>query len=185
MKVIDLSPHTQLQIGASAFDSPVLTAVHAYWNTRRGNRQMPARKDIQPSDLRQHLGWLFLADVLPDMEDFRYRLVGQMVGAYFGIEGTNQTLKGVFARFGKLSVDTTLYIYRKAVTSKQPLRLTGQANWDGNGLEPYETVYLPLSDDDNSVNIILSAFVFDKDTVLMNRAIAREHGTHEKVRGLN
>ncbi|HEY5336647.1 MAG TPA: PAS domain-containing protein [Rhizomicrobium sp.] len=178
MQEIVLAHHTRMQIGANVFSHPTLTFLHDYWNAKRGDRKMPARKDVSPSDLRQHLGWIFLADVLPDADDFRYRLVGNLVGSYFGLNGTHQTLREVFAPFGRETVEGTLLIYRKVVSGQLPVRVTGQTNWDGKGLEPYETVYLPLSDDGQTANMILSGFVFDKDAVLMNRAIAAEHSAH-------
>lgn len=175
MEEIELAPHTRMQIGADRFDHPTLTFLHKYWNDKRGDRAMPSRSEIAPSELRQHLNWVFLADVLPDMADFRYRLVGGLVEQYFGTSGANMTLREVFARFGEATLKTTLYIYRKAAKAQVPVRLIGQSKWDGDKLEAFETVYLPLSDDGETTNMILSGFVFDRDTVLTNRAIEREH----------
>ncbi len=176
MEEIELAPHTRMQIGADRFDHPTLTFLHDYWNTKRGARAMPSRSDIAPSELRQHLNWVFLADVLPEMTDFRYRLVGGLVEEYFGTSGANSTLREVFARFGEGTVKTTLFIYRKAASGQVPVRLIGQSKWDGRDLEAFETVYLPLSDDGQTTNMLLSGFVFDRETVLNNRAIQREHG---------
>ena len=177
MKEIKLAQHTLMQIGATNFEHPTLTFVHDYWEAKRGDRMMPARRNINPSEMRHHLGWLFLADVLPDADDFRYRLVGNLVASYFGTNGTNKTLREMFAPFGAETLEGTLFIYRKVVSERTPVRVTGQANWDGKGLEPFETVYLPLSDDGVSVNMIMSAFVFSKDAVLTKRAISAEQGS--------
>lgn len=176
MQEILLGSHTRVQIDAEAFNHPTLTFLHDYWQNKRAGRKMPARKDINPSDLRHHLSWIFLADVLAGGANFRYRLVGNLVANYFGSNGTNRTLTEVFEPYGKETTDGTLFIYRKVVREGVPLRVTGQANWDGMGLEQFETVYLPLSDCGETVNMIMSAFVFDKNAVLTNRAVAAEHG---------
>lgn len=176
MKEVVLAHHTTMQIGASIFGNPTLSFLYDYWDSKRRGRQMPARKDINPSDFRQHLSWIFLADVLPEMQDFRYRLVGNLVANYFGLNGTNQTLRQVFAAFDQETMDGTLFIYRTVAREKVPVRVTGKANWNGKGLEEFETVYLPLSDDGETTNMILSAFVFNREAVLLNRAVAAENG---------
>ena len=176
MEEIVLAPHTRMQIGATSFDHPTLTFLHDYWNRKRGDREMPSRGDIVPSEFRQYLNWVLLADVLPEMKDFRYRLVGGLVADYFKVTGTNMTLREVFTPFGEAIMKTTLFIYRKAASGHVPVRVVGQAKWDGGGLEAYETVYLPLSDDGKNTNMIFSGFVFDKGVVLTNRAVEREYG---------
>lgn len=177
MEEISLAPHTVMQIGAAEFHHPTLTHLHEYWNRKRGERNMPSRTEIAPSDLKQHLPWILLADVLPEMKDFRYRLVGGLVGIYFRGAKPNQTVRETFAPFGDPVVKTILYIYRTTATRQAVVRVAGEANWDGNGLEAFETIYLPLSNNGEVANVILSAFVFDKDAVLINRAIQREHGS--------
>ncbi len=175
MEEIELSPLSRMQIGATQFNHPTLTFVHEYWTRKRGERRMPSRGDIVASELKQHLGWVLLADVLPGMADFRYRLIGSLIAAYFEADGTNRTIRETFSPYGEPAVKGTLYIYRKAASRCLPVRVMGQADWLHDGVEPFESVYLPLSNDDENVNMILSAFVFDKDAVLINRAIAREH----------
>ncbi len=178
MEEIELAPHTRMQVGATAFGHQTLTFLYEYWNSKRGDRTMPSRHDIVPADLKQHLSWVLLADVLPEMKDFRYRLVGGLVADYFKIAGTNRTLRAIFAPFGEATMKTTLFIYRTVARGHVPVRLIGQAKWDGKSLEAYETVYLPLSDDDQATNMIFSGFVFDKTAVLTNRAVERERGHH-------
>lgn len=58
----------------------------AYWNSRRGTREMPTRADIDPADIKRLLPHVVLVDVLPDPLDFRFRLLGTEVDR---IVGTN------------------------------------------------------------------------------------------------
>jgi hypothetical protein len=176
MEEIALSPDTLMQVGATSFDHPTLSFLYEYWERKRGNRKMPSRRDIIPSDLKHHLSWVLLADAMPELTDFRYRLVGSLVADYFKVNGTDLTLRQVFAPFGEATMKTVLYIYRKAVSGQSPVRLIGRAKWDGTNLEAYETVYLPLSENGQTANMIFSGFVFDREMVLINRAVEREHG---------
>ena len=176
MEEIVLSEHSRMQIDSTEYNHPTLTFLHDYWNLKRGDRKMPSRGDIVPSEMKQHLGWILLAEILPERVDFRYRLIGGLIAAYFGENGTNKTITETFSRFGEAAVKGTLYVYRKTATCGVPVRVMGKADWLRHGVEPFESVYLPLSNDGQNPNMILSAFVFDKDAVLMNRAVAREHG---------
>jgi hypothetical protein len=57
-------------------EQPPLRSLHAYWNRKRAGRLMPTRADIDPVELRQHLGNLVLIEPVPAEDDFRYRLIG-------------------------------------------------------------------------------------------------------------
>ena len=53
-----------------------LQSFYDYWDQRRGDRAMPARGDIGPTEMRPYLGMVMLVDVVPDKRRFVYRLVG-------------------------------------------------------------------------------------------------------------
>ena len=40
---------------------------------------MPLRKDIDPLELKDHLGSLNIIECLPERDDFRYRLIGTRI----------------------------------------------------------------------------------------------------------
>ncbi len=56
-------------------EHPVLRFLRDYWDSKRAGRIMPSRGDIKPSEMKEHLGWIILQDVLPDYADFRYRVI--------------------------------------------------------------------------------------------------------------
>ena len=56
------------------------------------------------------------------------------------------------------------------------MRSFGEGGWFGKGFEQFECICLPLSDDGETANQILHAFVFDKSSVLMAREVARANG---------
>ena len=71
--------HTQ--INPQDLQHPVLSFLKSYWDEKRASRPMPSRADLRPSDMKEHLGWILLLDVLPGAEDFRLRTVGTRVSA--------------------------------------------------------------------------------------------------------
>jgi len=73
-------------------DSPRFLDLKAYWDRKRGSRAMPVRADIDPLDLRTHLGSLVLIDVLPGMTDFGMRLIGSTIVEALGRDSTGKLL---------------------------------------------------------------------------------------------
>lgn len=160
----------QTEIDPKKLDHPVLAAVKAYWDDKRGERLMPSRAEIDPIELREHLGWILLLDVIGDYADFRFRLIGTKVTRYFFTDTTGKTVTEAFARFGPAAVNGVLAVYRKTARDCIPMRAYGDAGWLGQAFYDFDALYLPLSDDGVTANKILSAFTFDYKRV----AAARE-----------
>ncbi len=59
--------------------SPLLRRLLACWQERRRDRIGPARRDIDPVDLRWILADLAIVDVVDDPPRFRFRLVGSNI----------------------------------------------------------------------------------------------------------
>ncbi|MCF8469337.1 MAG: PAS domain-containing protein [Parvibaculum sp.] len=152
---------TASEICPAHLEQPTLAAVFDYWQRKRGERIMPARADINPLELKEHLGWIILLDVLPDLADFRYRLIGTKVSRYFGEESTGRTISEAFRRFGSGAVKGVQAIHRKAARDHVAMRAYGGAAWLADGFDYFDALFLPLSDDGKTANMILSAFTFD------------------------
>lgn len=155
---------------------PTLAFLRDYWNEKRGSRPMPSRGDIRPSEFRQHLGWVIMADVLRGGQEFRYRLVGTLVTQYFLSEGTGKTLAEAFEKWDRGVLNAVRAVMRSVVRDKVAIRAFGAADAFAAGFEEFEALFLPLSDDGETVNVILHAFVFDRPEVLMARQIAKGNG---------
>lgn len=164
------------EINPVKLSNPTLQFLRSYWDDKRNGRCMPSRKDIRPGELREHLGWMNLAEVLPDMEDFRFRLVGTLVTQYFLREPTGKTVSEAFAPAGDGAIKGVKAIFRKTARDRIPMRVYGDAGWIANGYEQFDSIFLPLSDDGKTCNMVLNAFVFDRPRVLMAREIAKVHG---------
>ena len=168
--------HVGTEINPASFENETLAFLHAYWNARRGTRAMPSRGDIKASDLKEHLGWVMLVEVLPGISDFRYRLIGTLVTQYFLSDGTGRTVSEIYARTNPAAGKGVAAIFRKCARDKVVVRAFGGAGWIGDGFEKFDCICLPLSEDGDTVNMILHAFTFDRSNVLMAREVARANG---------
>lgn len=63
-------------------------ALYEYWNRLRGARTAPARTEINPREIAQCLGDVFLME--GTMADFRFRLAGSRIGESLGRALTGQ-----------------------------------------------------------------------------------------------
>jgi hypothetical protein len=161
----DIRERTVAEFAPASVEHPVLADILAYWHARRGTRAMPTRAEISPTDLRDHLGWIVLVDVLPGFTDFRYRLIGTKVAHYFGADATGRTISEAFRPFGEDAVKSVQSVHRQAAEAKKPVRAHGDAAWLADGFDTFDSIFLPLSDDGETANMVLSAFTFDYKAV--------------------
>ncbi|MBN9571278.1 MAG: PAS domain-containing protein [Alphaproteobacteria bacterium] len=171
-----LPPGVDITVDPAHLANPTLAVLLDYWNAKRGARPMPARKDIRPNELKEHLGWVNLVDVLPGGQDFRYRLIGTLVTEYFLAESTGQTVSQAFARWGSAVQSTVLQLFSATARNRKVIHASGAPNTLARGFEAYESLFFPLSDDGETVNVIMNAFVFDRPDVLLARQIAKANG---------
>ena len=67
-----------------------LLALYSYWESKRGDRSMPARADIDPAEIPSLLSIILLMDTSTAGE-YRYRLVGTEIVRWLGRDTTGQT----------------------------------------------------------------------------------------------
>ena len=149
---------------------PVLSFLKTYWDAKRGDRLMPTRAEIKPADMKEHLGWIILLDALPDLSDFRYRTIGTRVTQYFLADSTGKTLREAFQQYGDGAVSGVIATHRKAAVDHIAVRAHGGAGWLGRSFLDFDALFLPLSDDGATTNMILSAFTFDVAKLIQSRA---------------
>lgn len=129
----------------------VLTRLYDYWLQRRGAKQFPSRNDIDPVDFRFALGRVSLIDVLDRPRRFRYRLVGTMVTEHLGYEMTGKFLDELPDSEVRAYLEQ---LYAQAVEDRAPLYEGDRVVLDGR-LWKHETLVLPLSTDDRSVDMLM------------------------------
>jgi hypothetical protein len=163
-----------LEVDPRQFAHPTLTFLRDYWEAKRGSRAMPSRADIKPSELKEHLGWVTLVEVLPEFADFRYKLIGTLVTQYYLEDSTGKTVREAFGVWrSQAAVNGALAMFRKCARDCVVLRVHGDADWIAPGYEEFEAICLPLSDDGEHSNMVLHAFSFNREKVMLAREIAR------------
>ena len=132
---------------------PSTIAIYDYWLRKCGDRRMPSRDDIDPTEMAPiWLPSICLVDVVPNERRYVYRLVGT---EEVEIRGEDPTGKSVGEHFFGNSAEDALSCYDRVVQHRAPFldatpfkAVTGRYVTD-------ETIFLPLSDDGINVNKIL------------------------------
>lgn len=130
----------------------VLQDLLAIWQTARQGRSMPSRQDLTPQLLRQHLGWLHMLDVIDEPLNFRFRLYGSRIADVLGHDATGKLLSEAF--HGDF-FDAVLPAFQDLVHDKRPLMLKSTGGGANKEFLPVTSLMLPLSDDDDRVDVVL------------------------------
>lgn len=137
-----------------------LAVLRDYWRSTCRERAMPARRDISPVHFKSQLPNVLLVDVLNGGNDFRYRLVGTGLTPFFLSDPSGKPMAEALAPFGRDTVERTIAGYRAIVDRRAPLRITGSGSIYGQTPKMFDAWLAPLSDDGETVNIIIGSFVF-------------------------
>ena len=168
--------NVQFEINPAALISPALEFLRHYWDERRAGRPMPSRADMKPSDFKPHLDSIAMIDVLDGGAEFRYRLVGTLLTQYFMVDPTGKTTREAWPAAAGTIADRVRTNLSRIVRTRAAVHVWGTLDWPSFPSEPFETLYLPLSDDGENVNMILNLFTFDRSRALLDRQLARERG---------
>ncbi len=161
--------NVQSEIDPKHLANPILSFLRDYWDAKRAGRAMPSRADIKPSEMKEYLGWIILIDVLPGFDDFRFRMIGTRVSQYFLADATGQTMREALAVHGEAAVNGIVATHRKTARDQVVVRAYGGAGWLGRSFLDFDAIYMPLSDDGATANMILSAFTFDAAALIKVR----------------
>jgi hypothetical protein len=135
---------------------PLFVDLLDYWKDKRDGRAMPRRAAIDPMDLRAHLGSLFLLEIAEPLAESRYRLIGTNIVEASGRDSTNRSI-------GELYTEPTrsglIRIYTAIIKAAAPH--AGWGRWQvGPDYLAVQTLFLPLSEDGQTVNMVLSKMKF-------------------------
>lgn len=128
------------------------------WEKLRRDRPMPARQDLSPQRLKQHLGWIALIDADADAQRYRYRLIGSNLTQDAKRDATGRYLDELYEPH--IWADLAP-IFRSIVETKAPVRVHGPRTHVGKAYEHGEALMLPLSNDGERVDMILSRIAID------------------------
>ncbi|WP_210414123.1 PAS domain-containing protein [Luteithermobacter gelatinilyticus] len=123
--------------------------VLAYWNLIRGSRQMPSRKDFDPVKVPTALGNLLLVDVVANPVKFRIRLLGTGLTPLFEGDRTGYFIDEI-PYSGQI-----IQRFQWLISHKKPYYIRSDFSWPGEDPKPYTSLALPLSEDGQTVTMIL------------------------------
>ena len=139
----------------AGIEHPTLKQVVEYWLSKRADRKMPLRADIDPVELYFALGYISLVEVKENPRRFFFRVDGSMQVELFGIDCTGKYLDECFppdhvrmatASYGA-AIDTgqPQYHRRKIVFDHRPLR--------------YEVAILPITSTGDTADMLLVTLI--------------------------
>lgn len=138
-----------------SFD-PRLQRFFAYWDERRRGRAFPTRHDLDPADFPFILGYVTLVEVLYEPLRFRFRLHGSELVRHGGYDMTGKSIEELPGEENKRAF---LERCLSLVQSRRPQLVRSARALDGRMLR-FEAVWVPLSDDGETINMLMRALVF-------------------------
>lgn len=141
-------------------DEPGFRQLIAYWQGKHHDGRLPARRDIEPADLKPILAQLLLVDVLRDPLDFRYRLAGTLSYDIFGYDLTGKRVRDVKPAEWAEMVWTSL---ERIVRTREPQYVRLDFETPEGNRRSYRVVRLPLADDGETVDCIVLMSDFGLD----------------------
>jgi len=137
--------------------SPLLQRLHQDWESRRRGRRMPARADFDPVDLKYALGYLSLVDVQREPLRFRFRLHASNIAGRVGFDLTGKEVDAIAdAHYRKL----VHAHYISVVEQRRPVVEFRDRVMTDNVCLHCEVLALPLADDGETVNRIMTCMVW-------------------------
>ncbi len=143
---------TSTALAINGIEHEDLRLLFDYWNRKRGQRFAPGRRDIDPADLVSVLPRILLFDVIDGGRDFRVRLAGTDT---FGLHGEEITGRLVSEFWPPAFRDSVLAAYRNLIHMRQAEYARVDYTVAGHSAGGYHVLRLPLSEDGESVSMIL------------------------------
>jgi hypothetical protein len=141
-------------------DNPRFQHLVAYWRGKAAGAALPLRKDIDPLELKEHLGSLNIIDCLPGLADFRYRLIGTHIAQAYGRDSTGKTVRELYAVDDPEYCAFLLGIYQEVATRQVIARLHVNLRPVNKTYRLADSLLLPLGDGKGGVAAILNEVLF-------------------------
>lgn len=145
--------------------SSAATLLAEYWEKKRGTRQMPARADIDPAELKPILPIIILAQIEPLPFRVFYRLVGTRAVENGHFDYTGHYLDQL--NFPSEHATDWPEIYRLIYRERRPVHGYGSVKLKDGSVHNYASAVFPLSNDGATVDHCIA--VEDLDLNLLER----------------
>lgn len=128
-------------------------AFYGYWDSKRAGRRMPSRRDIDPIEMKPWLANMQLIDISHNPRRMVYRLVGELDVSFRGYNPTGRTVEECCIGF---SAEESLRNYDIVIGERLPVYDWSDYVSKSGFLRSQEELLLPLSDDDDLVNMVMT-----------------------------
>lgn len=147
------------RVAVELIQDSVLRQALSLWSDKCGGRLFPARDDITPRDMSAFLRNVTLYRVLDKGGDFEYRVMGDAAVVAWERSFTGMgrmELNVLQPGMGDLVARVCRWVFRE----REPLCMRGLLRKDIADVRHQETIFLPLSESDETVDHILSVGVY-------------------------
>ena len=147
-------------------ETPYLRRLFAYWQDKRRGRELPSRRDLDPREFAFALGHVLLIDVVDDPRRFRFRLHGSVLSFRARYDMTGRMVDELPNEENR---SVLLQRCRRLLETKRPCFARSQRIVDGT-MYGYEVVWMPLSSDDTTIDMLLGGLAYFDDPMRMARS---------------
>lgn len=138
---------------------PRLKRLLAYWEDKRGGKEMPTRADIDPAGIgKDLLPWVALTEIVDGGARFRFRLCGTGLAELAGLDLTGRYVDELNP--SQAYADYIIGLYRTAVMRRRPIY--SRTSYAGSSASPQrqtERLICPLGDGLGAVTMCISGQV--------------------------
>ncbi len=134
-----------------------LRALYEYWNVKRGDRPAPGRRDIDPVEIPELLGFVNLYDVRLEPRDYLVRLNGSEVAAMMGQDITGMWCSDVVSGEDKERCHAA---FAMCVDDWAPALVETSLGFCGKDYASQVLLALPLSSDGKTVDMMMTAHAY-------------------------
>ncbi len=125
--------------------------LYRYWETKRGAKAMPGRRDIDPAEVPALLPYLTLIDRRE--QHFRYRLVGTAVSEDLGRDLTGQDVGSYISPPEFAAANAA--IYERVFATGRAVFTTGEYRGRSAAIHAVSRLMLPLGANGRDVDMVL------------------------------
>jgi hypothetical protein len=131
-----------------------LRRLYEYWNAKRGDRPAPSRRDIDPVEIPDLLGFVNIFEVQDEPRDYKVRLNGSEVAEMLGQETTGKYCSTVISGEDGVRCKTAFDL---CVDQCRPTIVETSLAFCGKPYMGQTIVILPLSSDGERTDMIITA----------------------------
>ena len=134
---------------------PDIQTLYNYWGSLRRGRLMPQREDIDPTKIPKLLPHVFMYNVAAGGAGYTIRLAGEEILRLMRPSAMGLAAGSTLTPIGAKMI---IKVLDAVTTGRVPKFRAGKAFWQpGRTYRDFEACFLPLSPDDQTVNIVIGA----------------------------